>query len=149
MELTKTSAIEGLTLKGAEFELWTAKADGSIGEAVKDQAGKVKTYVTGDDGKLKIDGIWTGTDDQVTAFYYLKETKAPAGYVLPSDPTTKVLIHAGGTTEPAKVTVKNEQQNGPNLPLTGSAGAVMLLAIGAALVLGGTVTSQIARKHRK
>lgn len=148
VKLTKKSKIEGLVLAGAQFELWTANADGSIGSKVSDTI-----YTTGEDGTLQIDGIWTGTsvtgDKTTTRDYYLKEVKAPAGYVLPSNPNTKVTIKTNGVTTPTTVDVTNEQNNGPNLPLTGSAGTVMLLAVGAALVLGGTVTSQIARKNRK
>lgn len=145
--LTKKSDIEGLVLAGAQFELWTANGN-AIGQKVSDTI-----YTTGEDGTLRIDGIWTGTsvtgDNTTTRDYYLKEVKAPAGYILPDDPTTRVTIKTNGVTTPTTVEVKNKQNNGPNLPLTGSAGTVMLLAVGAALVLGGTVTSQIARKNRK
>ena len=148
VKLTKTSKIEGKVLAGAQFELWTAKADGSIGSKVSDTI-----YTTGEDGTLQIDGIWTGTsitgDKTTTRDYYLKEVKAPAGYVLPENTNTKVTVKTNGIATPVAVSVTNEQNNGPNLPLTGSAGTILLLAVGTALVLGGTVTSQIARKNRK
>lgn len=67
--------------------------------------------------------------------YVLVEIKAPAGYTLPSNPNTAVTVTAGknavGTYD---VEIENTQQNVPELPLTGAAGQVLMIAGGVAAV---------------
>ena len=65
--------------------------------------------------------------------YVLVEVVAPAGYVLPADPTTGVAVHIGQLT-PDNSEIFNTQQEVPELPLTGAAGQVLMIAGGAAAV---------------
>jgi fimbrial isopeptide formation D2 family protein/LPXTG-motif cell wall-anchored protein len=81
--------------------------------------------------------------------YCLYETKAPAGYILVKDVKT-VKIHAGTAnlvTGDNDITVDNQQQDHPNLPLTGAAGTVVMTLGGIALVAAGGAAYAISRKR--
>lgn len=161
---------EGNKLQGAEFVLLnsdkTKVAKVSGGKIVEwvDDSSIVKesdgTYpadytLTSDaNGLFKVAGLDVGT-------YYLKETKAPAGYNLLKDPvkitisstyesgkpdTIKTLtITADGGSEvpgdPAtgtvEITIKNS--TGAELPSTGGMGTTLFYAAGGVLVLGAAV----------
>lgn len=79
-EITSTNVVES-PLEGAEFKLYTdadctneyvpKNTDGSTGTAT--------TFTTGADGRFTITGLDAGD-------YYLKETKAPAGFVKDTTP---------------------------------------------------------------
>jgi fimbrial isopeptide formation D2 family protein/LPXTG-motif cell wall-anchored protein len=81
--------------------------------------------------------------------YCLYETKAPAGYIL-KDAPQKVTITPGTTLTAGAndITVENEQQNHPNLPLTGAAGTVVMTLGGIALVAAGGAAYAISRKKQ-
>ena len=86
-------------LKGAEFQLYKAK-DAYAGTCSKDKEGDAiavngeTTLTTDDTGAINIQGLFVsdsidevGRDNKVDATercYVLVETKAPAGFVLPS-----------------------------------------------------------------
>lgn len=81
--------------------------------------------------------------------YCLYETKAPAGYILVNDVKT-VKIHAGTAnlvTGYNDITVDNQQQDHPNLPLTGAAGTVVMTLGGIALVAAGGAAYAVSRKR--
>lgn len=139
-------------LKGAEFEIYAASgpyptAEGGCQANISGSAlavdGKT-TFTTDADGKLTIAGLFVSDSVQDPKngdfrCYVLKETKAPAGYVLPDNANTAVKVQIGtGTTT---VEIANAQQSVPQLPVTGAAGKVLLVAgaMGGTLLLVGLV----------
>jgi len=79
--------------------------------------------------------------------YVLKETAAPAGYVLPSNPFTPVAVLIGNTTSD-NIDIENTQQGVPPLPITGAAGQVLLIAGGTA-ALAAAVGLVLMRRRRQ
>jgi LPXTG-motif cell wall-anchored protein len=146
-------------LKDAEFELknsegqWAVVENGKLtGWTTEDKATVLKS---GDDGKFVIAGLDAGT-------YYLKETKAPAGYNLLANEITIEIAATLNTAEDAaaltaltisvdngkaengdlasgvvNATVKNNQ--GSTLPETGGMGTTMFYIFGAILMVGAAV----------
>jgi fimbrial isopeptide formation D2 family protein/LPXTG-motif cell wall-anchored protein len=125
------------TLQGAIFEVYDAKNGTKV-------AGPVTTDAN---GQILIDGLWVGNNDVKSKDYWLKETQAPAGYVLPADPWTQVTVTANGQADPTSITISNTQQFGPNLPLTGGAGSTLFAVIGGLLVVAG-VSAILVRRVR-
>ena len=172
IDVTKTNKNATPTpLPGAEFEL--SRTSG--GEALKfiaisdnegvyrlakenerDSSTTVLTvgsaYAANDmKGKLRLVGLDAGT-------YYLKETKAPAGYNKISTPIEITIADSdydGGVevgeedlvTGLVPVTVQNSQ--GFELPTTGGIGTVLFTAVGVALMGAGLVLFFLNRKRRK
>lgn len=102
-------------------------------------------------GKLRLVGLDAGT-------YYLKETKAPAGYNKISTPIEITIADSdydGGVevgeedlvTGRVPVTVQNSQ--GFELPTTGGIGTVLFTAVGVVLMGAGLVMFFLNRKRRK
>ena len=108
-------------------------------------------FTTNDAGEILVDGLWVGNNDVKSKDYWLKETQAPAGYVLPADPWTQVTVTAAGSATPTALAISNTQQQGPNLPLTGGAGSALFAIVGGALVAAGLGTIVVrrvrARRH--
>ena len=177
IDVTKTNKNATPTpLPGAEFEL--SRTSG--GEALKfiaisdnegvyrlakeDEQGNSTTVLTvgsayaanGMKGKLQLVGLDAGT-------YYLKETKAPAGYNKISTPIEITIADSdndGGVevkkdelvtddleTGRVPVTVQNSQ--GFELPNTGGIGTVLFTAVGVVLMGAGLVMFFLNRKRRK
>ena len=131
-------------LAGAEFTLY--KNADCTDEAVKG--------ITDDNGNLLFDKVEVGT-------YFLKETKAPAGYRKLLDPikvefkcvdgkhvfvVNDVVIDGNNSNENYSMTVENDwyignmtviNARGAKLPATGSKGTVLLVGSGIALCLIG------------
>lgn len=84
-------------LGGATFTLYS---DEGATEVVKDAAGNDVTGTTNSSGQLTFNGLAV-TGDSTT--YYLKETSAPAGYVL-SDTIYEVAVPKNGTTDTVEAT---------------------------------------------
>lgn len=140
IEVTKVNkANEQQTLKGAVFEVYDAK----------DGAKVAGPLTTGDDGKLRVDGLWVGINDDTTQDYWLKEVKAPAGYVTPTGDAawTKVTVTADGLNA-VQVTITNAKQQGPGLPLTGGVGTAIFGGTGLALIVVA-VAAGIAVRRRQ
>lgn len=129
------------TLAGAEFTLHETKG-GPV----------LATYTTNASGEIVVDGLWVGNGGVLTKDYWLHETKAPAGYVLPAGDAawSSTTVTAGNAASAVPVTINNTQQNGPNLPLTGSTGTAMFMAGGIALLLtaGGVALVASSRKRQ-
>lgn len=139
-----TSGNEG-RLNGAVFEVYNAvdpyAADCSAAEAAGDPVvvnGETQ-FTSAGTGVISIPGLFVSDSvnpviDAQQRCYVLKEVAAPAGYVLPADPFTAVTVKIGETTVSDNVDIVNTQQGVPELPLTGAAGQVMLIAAGVAAV---------------
>lgn len=127
LAVVKRDAATQNTLAGAVFEIYDAKNGTKV-------AGP---FTTDSGGRFDIDGLWVGNDAAASKDYWVKETRAPAGYVLPADPWTKATVVAQGTASPATLSISNTQQIGPNLPLTGGAGSILFVVLGSALALAG------------
>lgn len=155
---------DGSLLKGAEFTLYKDNGDGvftaddqpaevySDNKLTKPITGGVVT--TDDSGEARYFGLVPGTT------YWLKETKAPAGYNL--DPTVHaIIVGEDGTISTkdsqgasaalpkndgiASITIADEPI--PALPLTAGAGVAGLLAIGSILIAGGGGIALFRRRN--
>lgn len=139
---------ESQKLKGAVFGVYEteelAKA-GSLNEDGQDPTA-LKVLTTDENGfaslKLK------ATADGKT--YYLKELKAPAGYVLDST-VRPFTINSGETAELATTTVPvdNEKPDIPDLPITGASGQLLMIVGGLAIVLMGAGVGLVAYKRNR
>ena len=89
----KVDSLDGEALPGAEFALYDN--EGCTGDPVA-------TATTGSDGTATIGRLVPGT-------YYLKETKAPEGYVIADDEPIEVVVEANEVTE-----LENAIPNHPN-----------------------------------
>ena len=152
-------------LKGAEFQLFKAK-ESYAGTCTKEKVGDAisvdgKTTLTTDgNGTIDIKGLFVSDsidgadrDNKVNAAercYVLVETKAPAGFVLPSgdDAVTPVKVTVGAETTD-DVTIENTKQTVPGLPLTGANGMLILTASGAALLMIAVGSVLVARYRER
>lgn len=129
--VTKVDAANDATkLKGAKFAIYSDLA-------CEKQVGEVQ--VTGDDGKATFAGLKAGT-------YYLKETKAPAGYNL----NTSVFTITVPGTDTATTGIVNQTVTDSLLvtPNTGGMGTMMFTIGGAALIACAGVLFLIVRKKK-
>lgn len=169
IDVTKTNkSTPSMLLTGAEFELsktsegpalkFKLSSDGVYRLAKAGEDGSTPVLAVGDElaangmkGKLQLVGLDVGT-------YYLKETKAPAGYNKISTPIEIIIADSGydGSVEVdlddlpsglVPVTVQNSQ--GFELPTTGGIGTVLFTAVGVVLMGAGLVMFFLNRKRRK
>ena len=139
----------GQRLNGAKFALYQTQA-----EAEAALAGTVGTPVwtgeTSGDGTATIDGLYVGdtTDGQTARDYYLVETQAPAGYQR-HDAVITVNVTPGSIAEATIVQVANTQVAPVQLPLTGSAGALVLSVAGLALLVAAAGTALVASRRKQ
>lgn len=150
----------GDALAGAKFEVYAAAdpyaADCSTatatGSALSVSGGT--EFTTGANGRVTIAGLFVSDSvnlpvNAAQRCYVLKETAAPAGFVTPTGAAalTPVTVQTGASTA-VDVTVKNVQQNGPELPLTGSSGALVLSVAGGALLIAAAGAALIVARRR-
>ena len=108
-------------LQGAKFNLYDNEA--CNGEAVA-------SGETNAEGKLSFDGLAKKT-------YWLKETEAPAGYVLLANPVKVEIAEANANeVELAATSVEVENAKTGTLPVTGGPGTIALTVAGISLVAG-------------
>lgn len=173
LKIKKTDKTTGAVLPGATFQI--------IDQDGTDISSKNLTATSGADGLASFAqlGLKQNANDKTKyeSTFTIKETKAPADHVLPSDATFKVKISATvtGTGENAElanvtytivaggglqtfasvtgsgvasiVTVKNAK-NITELPLTGAAGTAMFTVI-ALLLAGAAVTVYLKSRSTK
>jgi fimbrial isopeptide formation D2 family protein/LPXTG-motif cell wall-anchored protein len=141
--IKKAAVAPNNTLQGAEFTLHESKDGPALAE--------VGTLTTDVNGEIVVDGLWVGNDASLQKTYWLKETKAPAGYVLPTGDSawTEVTVTAGAASTVVPVVINNTQQSAPRLPLTGSTGTAAFMIGGIALLLtaGGVALATARRKQ--
>ncbi|MCC9054604.1 SpaH/EbpB family LPXTG-anchored major pilin [Microbacterium sp. F2E] len=146
-------------LEGAEFQVFDA-ADEGVCPAEAPASGEIATGVSDASGVVQwagvtptnVLGLWvanTQTEDaSVSKVYCVYETVVPAGHTaVPFAPEVTITPGAPVTGESA-LTVVNDKQQGPNLPLTGGTGS-WALAIGGLLLVGGGVASLVIARHRR
>lgn len=129
----KSEGTDGGLLDGAEFELYgtAPNADGTA-------SGPVIATGTTVDGKVTWE-LHLGITTDTTEDYWVKEIKAPVGYVLPANPWSDKLTVTAGQIEINTIT--NHKPEGPDLPLTGASGTVLftMAGIGLMAAAGGAV----------
>ncbi|WP_194948669.1 SpaH/EbpB family LPXTG-anchored major pilin [Actinomyces trachealis] len=166
LKVTKKDAANSKVLKDATFQVYEADQPFAADCSTVTKKGDPlsvngKTEFTSDDSGvvtvngLFIDSKWTESKDEdapehTSRCYVLVETKAPAGYVLPTGAAAETKVKVATGKVPASTTladITNTKSNVPQLPLTGASGQVLMMAGGAALVLlaGGTV--MVARRR--
>lgn len=84
--------------------------------------------------------------DAAQRCYVLKETAAPAGYILPEQPFTPVTITVGDSEE-IDIEIENTQQETPLLPTSGGIGQIILAVSAGAAALGAALLA-IARRRK-
>ena len=166
LDVTKVDGENSNTkLQGAEFKLrnsdgkWAVVTDGKVTGWSDTEAGG-STLTSDEDGLFHVTGLDDGT-------YYLKETKAPAGYnvltdeitlvvaatttnnqnwsEIPSDALTKIDVTVNGGTATdgdvnnGTVSVTVENNKGSQLPSTGGIGTTIFYVIGGILMVGAAV----------
>lgn len=152
-------------LKGAEFKLYSDEALTKEISFYKVSDGEYRVFEDGDGagnavtilevdetGNLTLDGLDEGT-------YYLKEVKAPTGYVLSEVPipvTIKGVVDDNGvltgTVEndtDAYVDLTFENSKGFNLPSTGGMGTVLFSIAGIVLMAGAAVMLIVLMRKRR
>lgn len=148
-----TSGTTG-TLSGAVFEIYAA-SDPYADDCTASTATGVPISVDGQtsftsdaDGTIVIGGLFVSDSvnpaiDATQRCYVLKETVAPAGYVLPADPFTPVAIERGTVTTD-NIEIENSQPGIPVLPFTGSDGQLLLgvAGVGALAVMIGLILAR-------
>jgi len=142
IELTKTDENDAI-LPGAKFELYAdAPVDGAP------QGTPIATGSTDGDGVITWQ-VHVGIEGDLTETFWVRETVAPAGFVLPTNPWTEVpVVDAGGI---AKLSISNHKADGPDLPLTGAQGTLLftLAGIGLMAAAGGAVMVQRRARQRR
>ena len=130
-------------LTGAEFELYADDKGTTLINLVKEEDGvyRVDKNATSsakiEAGNVEIKGLADGT-------YYLKETKAPAGY---NKVSNLIQVTINGKNEEATVSngiytsggVQVVNETGTVLPSTGGMGTTIFYVIGSILVIGAAV----------
>lgn len=179
IEITKFSDINGdgtrqedseEALAGAEFELYRteeaarARANDINGAVPTGENAPVATGITNEQGKASFTGLhvndFENNAEITTTNYWLVETKAPDGFVLPEkDENVRPLTltranNIAETNQPVKlVSNQNDIPNVPNdrvmpeLPGTGENG-VIVLGVLAFLLLGGAAVYMAVNSSR-
>ncbi|WP_026459788.1 SpaH/EbpB family LPXTG-anchored major pilin [Schaalia suimastitidis] len=141
LDVEKTSAEGEGKLEGAVFEIYT-DATCTTGKVDIAQA----QLTTADNGAFPAPVLLkAGT-------YYLKETRAPLGYVIPDQNCALVQVNAVQATTPvaAVLQVTNSKTSVPSLPLTGANGQLLLtIAGGATVLLGAGIVFVLVRKRSR
>lgn len=164
----KTAAGSNATLDRAIFEVYEAEtpyAGGTCADAkVKDETNPLSVkgatqFTSKNGGVIKIAGLYVS--DSVNEVpnadqrcYVLKEVQAPAGYVTPQGDKayTGVAVKTGSTAVNVyDASITNQQQDVPELPLTGANGQILMVIGGTAVLLlaGGLVIVSRRRSARE
>ena len=149
LRLKKVSeTTNGTSLAGANFSVYATAPDAQGNPT----SPVVATGTTLADGTVSWT-LWVGNGTTVTKDYWVLETKAPDGHVLPANPWTDPLtVNAGALTEGNhSATIVNMKPTGPELPLTGASGTMLMTigGIGLVAVAGGLYLATRRKAHQE
>ncbi len=164
--IQKLAAGSNATLADAVFEVYAAEAPyagGSCDTAVATgsalEVNGKNQFTSGSNGVVDIAGLFVSDSVNPTInaeqrCYVLKEVKAPTGYVTPTGDKafTGVAVKTGANaTNVYDATITNQQQDVPELPLTGANGQILMIMGGTAVLLlaGGMVIVSRRRAARE
>lgn len=141
------------TLQGAEFAVYV-KTEATCAASVESPALPVTTLTTSVDGVYTSVALWIANaqaDDTTpyTKAYCVVETKAPAGYLLDPAPR-EVVLSTETATDVVNYNFPNTPPEGPELPMTGAQGTMLLSVLGLALVAvagGGFLVRRARTNH--
>lgn len=150
-------------LKGAEFQVFNNYANGAC-PALPSDGSQVATGTSDENGVVQWQnvtptsplGLWVanspdGPLQSPTKTYCLYETKVPAGHTPGADFANgagKAVVITPGTGNVQALTVVNPKKDGPDLPLTGAQGTLLLTVIGLGLAGGGAALAITSRRKR-
>lgn len=117
-------------LAGAEFELYQKNEEGEVIE------GTVVSLISGADGYVKVDGLDAGV-------YFLKETKAPEGYVCSDKEIEINTLEKAGVDYLVQIRFANS-----NVPHTGGSGTRMFTIGGGAIIAAAGILLVVSRKKK-
>ena len=123
VEVTKVDREDNSkVIEGATFKIEKLDAEGNV-----DNSFEAKELTTGEDGKVKFEGLEVGK-------YRVTETKAPSGYELLEK---SIEVEITGENRDIKLTAENELKL--ILPLTGDTNNTIVLIIIGAIMIGISV----------
>ncbi|MCD8008906.1 MAG: LPXTG cell wall anchor domain-containing protein [Clostridiales bacterium] len=147
------------TLEGAVFELYSADDVNSDG-TLKDGATALYTATSDENGYVKFVDVDGNDKILESGTYYVFETTAPDGYVLPDtnywtvtvDTTTQTVTFNGGNTallysdDDGNYYILNYKEY--ELPLTGGIGTGSFTAAGLAIMVGAVAVYLYCKRRR-
>lgn len=138
VEVTKVDENNETIKSPAEFEIFKGKCK-DVSSSTEPVAKGLKTL----EGKIS-QTLYVGKSESDTADYCVKETAAPAGYLLDN---SGVDIELSATQLNVEIDYKNVKVTGPNLPLTGAQGTALLTGVGLLLLAAGAGTVYVVRRR--
>lgn len=150
LKITKVdSTNQSKKLKGAKFQIFPAKADGTYSDQPVQGDGGKNYFETNEQGEILVE---LSLHESNTGKFKVVETEAPAGFVTPQgdNATTEVTLSAGDVASTNYKTITNVPDNGvvPNLPLTGATGRVVMLFAGMAMIAGAGIAAMRRMRAR-
>lgn len=163
--LTKTNEDGSVALKDAEFTLTVSGSDTALtfverqpsqekddqGNFIEDQKtryytydaeGTVTTLVTGENGKLMVEGLNVGD-------YHFTETKAPKGYTINEDGVDATLTVTDKATDIFTQTAEIKDTKLLALPSTGGIGTTIFTIAGCGIMIAAAVFFFASRKKEE
>lgn len=156
------SAQTTATLQGAQFKVYAADQPYAADCATTTHTGApievlvngamTDVFTSGANGVVNIAGLFVSDSenpakDAAYRCYWVEETAAPTGYVLPTDPFTSVKVEKGAVAAADVAVIENTKTTVPTLPLTGGKGTMLLIGGGSALLLLGAVLFTVRRRQ--
>lgn len=138
VEVTKVDENDQTITSPAEFAIFKGQCK-DVTSSTEPVAKELKTV----NGKIS-QTLYVGNSDAASADYCLKETAAPAGYLLDNS-GVNITLSASGLD--MKIEYKNVKVTGPKLPLTGAQGTALLTGVGLLLLAAGAGTVYFVRRR--
>lgn len=138
VEVKKLDENDQTITSPAEFAIFKGKCKDVL-PSTPPVAERLKTV----NGKIS-QTLYVGKSESDTADYCVKETAAPAGYLLDNRGLDITLSASQLDTE---IEYKNVKVTGPNLPLTGAQGTALLTGVGLLLLAAGAGTVYLVRRR--
>lgn len=156
LEIVKTDQ-DGEPLFGAEFEVYPAPGKENSCPDPKPISGLVATGTSNEDGEVEWDhtnpkssllGLFIANSDDgpltdPSKFYCVYETVVPAGYTGAGVIDAEILP---GTENTDTLQIENTKKDGPDLPLTGASGTLLMILGGAGLLALAAGSYAVSRK---